>query len=478
MNVMGLYSGIDMSMVEQIMAAERAKGARFTQQKERYTQSQNAWRDMNTRLDSLYKRLEDLQKPDTFNSKSVKMTGPSNVGVTATSSAATGHYRVQVQQLATQTRLVGGKVNIPEGGDIRTALGLPKGEIILKIGENKTETIAIDETDSLRSISDKINNSTANSGIRSSIVDNRLILTHTEYGDKSLIVEGSLAQELRLSDYTDEDGLKEITAERGQAAKFTIDGLSITRSSNTIDDVIEGLTFNLTNVHNENDSTVISVTENLDKAAEALQRFVEQYNSTQSFIRSQLSVGDPSAENNQTGTLTGDGTLMRLQSSLRSMMTSSKSHGTSINGLQDLGVTIDRNGTASFDRTVLDKQVRNNPDEVSRFFSSSERISETIEDDEGNRVTNTRTERKGFSQDMRTFVNQYISSSNGIIKSRRDTYDRMIRDVNDRITRFEERLEMRRDRYIRQFTALDTAMMRAEFQMNFMFSQLGMNRNN
>lgn len=127
---------------------------------------------------------------------------------------------------------------------------------------------------------------------------------------------------------------------------------------------------------------------------------------------------------------------------------------------------------------MLDKQVRNNPDEVSRFFSSSERISETIEDDEGNLVTNTRTERKGFSQDMRTFVNQYISSSNGIIKSRRDTFDRMIRDVNDRITRFEERLEMRRNRYIRQFTALDTAMMRAEFQMNFMFSQLGMNQNN
>lgn len=470
MNVMGLYSGIDMSMVEQIMEAERAKGARFTQQKEKYTQSQNAWRDMNTRLDSLYKRLDDLQKPDTFNSKSVKMTGPSNVGVTATSSAATGDYRVQVKQLATQTRLVGGKVNLPEDGDIRTALGLTKGEITLKIGEDKTETIEIDETDSLRSISDKINSKTNESGIRSSIVDNRLVLTSTEYGDKSLIVEGSLAQELRLSDYTDEDGLKEITAEKGQEAKFTIDGLEITRSSNAVSDVIEGLTFNLTNVHNDNESTVVSVTEDMDKAAEALQKFVEQYNSTQSFIRSQLSVGDPSAENNQTGTLTGDGTLMRLQSNLRSMMTSTEAHGTTIRGLQDLGVSVDRNGTASFDRSKLETQVKNNPNEVKDFFSSSK----SVTDDEGE----TSTETKGFSRDMRSFVNQYISSTDGIIKSRRDTYDRMIRDVNDRITRFEERLDMRRDRYIRQFTALDTAMMRAESQMDFMFSQLGMNQNN
>lgn len=468
MNVMGLYSGIDMSMVEQIMEAERAKGVRFTQQKEKYTKSQNAWKDMNTRLDSLYKRLDDLQKSDTFNSKSVKMTGPSNVGVTATSSAATGDYRVQVKQLATQTRLVGGKVNLPEDGDIRTALGLTKGEITLKIGEDKTETIEIDETDSLRSISDKINSKTNESGIRSSIVDNRLVLTSTEYGDKSLIVEGSLAQELRLSDYTDEYGLKEITAEKGQEAKFTIDGLEITRSSNAVSDVIEGLTFNLTTVHTGTESTVVSVTEDLNKAADALQKFVEQYNSTQNFITSQLSVGDPSAENNETGTLVGDGTLMRLQSSLRSMMTSSESHGTSIKGLQDLGVTIDRNGTASFDRSKLDKQVKENPDEVKDFFSSSK----SVTDDEGQ----TSTETKGFSRDMRTFVNQYISSSNGIIKSRRDTYDRMIRDVNDRITRFEERLDMRRDRYIKQFTALDTAMMRAESQMDFMFSQLNMNQ--
>lgn len=464
MNVMGLYSGIDMSMVEQIMEAERAKGVRFTQQKEKYTKSQNAWRDMNTRLDSLHKRLEDLQKPETFSSKSVKMTGPENISVTASTNAATGDYRVQVQQLATQTRLSGKRVET--GGDIRTALN-KSGNLEINTGGGDSLNIEIDENDSLRSISDKINNSTADSGIRSSIVDNRLILTNTEYGEKPLEVGGSLANDL---------GFNGVTAVIGQESKFTIDGLSITRSSNTIDDVIEGLTFNLTNVHNENDSTVISVTENLDKAAEALQKFVEQYNSTQNFIRSQLSVGDPSAENNQTGTLTGDGTLMRLQSSLRSMMTSSESHGTSIKGLQDLGVTIDRNGTASFDRAVLDKQVRDNPNEVSRFFSSSERISETIEDDEGNPVTNTRTERKGFSQNMRSFVNQYISSTDGIIKSRRDTYDRMIRDVNDRITRFEERLEMRRDRYIKQFTALDTAMMRAESQMDFMFSQLNMNQ--
>lgn len=462
LNMMGIYSGIDMSMIDKIMEAEAAKGTKFTRQKEQYTKSQNAWKDMNTRLDSLYKRLEDLQKPETFNSKSVNMTGPENVAVSASSSAATGNYRVQVKQLATQTTLTGTRVDTDS---IHEELGFA-GTVEFN-GGGEGLSIEVIETDSLRDISEKINKTTSSSGIRSSIVDNRLILSNTEFGDINLSVSGTndLTTNLGLT------GSEEVKLDRGKKSEISINGVDIEpRASNTIDDVIEGLTFNLTNVHGENESTVVSVTEDLDKAADALQKFVEQYNSTVSFIKTQLSVGDPSADDNQAGTLSGDGTLMRLQSSLRSMVTNQESHGTSINGLQSLGVTVDRNGTASFDRTVLEKQVKENPNEVKDFFSSTRQVPN--EDGEG-----TTTERKGFSTDMRSFVNQYISSSSGIIKTRQDTYDRMIRDVNDRITKFEERLEMRKNRYIKQFSALDTAMMQAESQMDFLFSQLNMNQN-
>lgn len=457
---MGIYSGIDMSMVDKIMEAEAAKGTKFTRQKEQYTKSQNAWKDMNTRLDSLYKRLEDLQKPETFNSKSVTLTGSDNVGVTAGSNAATGNYRVQVQQLATQTRFTGSRVSIDS---IHTDLNMEGSfSFNLGVGEENLFTFGVEIGDSLKAISEKVNNQSENTGIRSSIVDNRLIFTHIEYGvEKKLEVS---------SQGIDNLGLNNGTLSEGKNALLRIDGLDVERTSNTITDVIEGLSFNLTNVHSTGESTVVGVTENLDKAADALQKFVEQYNSTMNFVKSQLSVGDPSAENNTTGTLSGDGTLMRLQSSLRSMVTSQESHGTSINGLQSLGVTVDRNGTASFDRTVLEKQVKENPNDVKDFFSSTRQVAN--EDGEG-----TTTERKGFSTNMRSFVNQYISSSSGIIKTRRETYDRMIRDVNDRITKFEERLEMRKNRYIKQFSALDTAMMKAESQMDFMYSQLNMNQN-
>ena len=465
MNVMGLYSGIDMSMVDQMIEAEKAKGVKFTQRKEQYTQSQNAWKDLNTRLDSLHKRLDDLQKPENFQSKTAKLTGPEHFSVSTETNALTGNYRVQVSQLATQSRLNGEQVKLGDNviDSVDTTLGI-NGSISFK---GETSTIEISDTDSLRDISRKINEKTSESGVKSSIIDNRLVLVNTEFGTESIGLTGSGDTLSRL-------GLnqEEII---GQEAKFSIDGLEVTRSSNTIDDAIEGLTFTLTNVHAGEESTVLAVSENLDKAADTLQKFVEQYNSTQSYITQQLSVGDPSAENNKTGTLSGDGTLMRLQSSLRSLMTASTGTG-EIKSLADLGVTIDRSGTASFNRSALEEQLKDKPQAVSDFFSRT--VTEQVEvEKDGIMTTESKSERKGFSVDMRSFVNEYISGTTGIIKGRQDTYDRMIKDLNKRIEQFDMRIDAKRERYIRQFSALDTAMMRAESQMNFMFSQLGMNSN-
>lgn len=449
-SMMGAFSGVDMSMINSMIQAEASKGTRFTEQKQEYTTSQNAWKDMNTRLDNLYTRLDDLQNPETFNSKAVNMTGPENVTVTASTSAATGDYKLHVDRLATQTRLTGDRVAV--NGDIRTELG-HSGTLTVNAVD-----INIEASDSLLSISEKINSSSDETGVRSNIVDNRLVLTHTEYGANDITVAGAVAGDV---------GLAGIAADTGQTSQFSVDGIVIERDTNSIDDVIDGVTFDLTNVHTGSESTLVSVTDDLDKAAETLQKFVDQYNSTQSFITSQLSVGDPSASNNKTGALSGDGTLMRLQSSLRSMVTSREAHGTSIKGLQELGVSVDRNGTASFDREKLETQIKEKPNEVNDFFSSSTTTP-------GEAGAPDVTERNGFSTDMRSLVNQYISSSSGVIKTRQDTYDRMIRDVNKRIDRFDERLAMRKERYIKQFSALDTAMMQAESQMNSMFSQLGM----
>lgn len=480
MNIMGTYSGIDMATVEQLIQAESSRGVRFTKQKDTYQKQQTAWKDVNGRLDNLYTKLDNLKKPDTFNSKTVTVSSEKYVSATANSTATTGEYDLKVKQLATNTRLTGDKLNInslTEKMDIENTLiidsGIPaEGTTFDENGKPINTTkfeIEINAEDSLKDIRDKINAETDKSKVKASIVDNRLILTHAEMGEKSLSVSGGAASSLGL-----EDG--KFTFTEGQKALFEIDGLSIEKDSNTITDVLDGVTLNLQKVHSVDESDKISITNNSDKAAETMQELVDQYNSLNSFIDQQISVGDPSAENNKTGTLVGDSSLVRLQSSLRSMFTRNMDTSSeSIKNLQDLGVEIDRYGKASFNKEKFVETLEKNPNDVEKFFHNSEIVTTTGVDADGVETTNTETKLSGFANTARSLVNEYISSSSGIIKTKNDTYDRLIKDVNQRIETFNARIATKREQYIKQFTALDTAMMQAESQLQFMMGQMGGN---
>ncbi|WP_225743887.1 flagellar filament capping protein FliD [Marinilactibacillus sp. Marseille-P9653] len=455
MNVMGLYSGIDMSTVEQLIQAESSRGVKFTKQKETYQKQQTAWKDVNSRLDNLYKKFEVLKNPETFNSKTVKTSNEGFVSVSSTSNADTGEYKLKVSQLATATRLTGTQADL--------GLLSEDSKLTINNGESDFEFDITTEMD-LKDIKNLINETSSDSKVKASIVDNRLILTRSDLGNKTLSVDGDAVQALGFKS----SELVSVEAVKGQSAILFIDGLEITKDSNTIDDVIEGVTFKLQNVHEDNKSDTLTISDNTEKAATAMKELVDQYNSLNSFIKQQTSVGDPSAENNVTGTLVGDSSIARLQTNLRSMFTRNiETASGSVNNLQDLGVQIDRNGTATFNSDKLIKKLEEDPDGVVNFFHSSEQV----EDESGSKTTKL----SGFANAARSLVNEYISSTTGIIKTKSETYDRLIKDVNQRIETFNKRIETKREQYIKQFTALDTAMMQAESQIQFMMGQLGGN---
>ena len=107
------------------------------------------------------------------------------------------------------------------------------------------------------------------------------------------------------------------------------------------------------------------------------------------------------------------------------------------------------------------------------FFHGTEETTETVTED-GVTTTKPVTKLTGFADEARSLVNEYISDTTGIIKTKSDTYDHLtIKDINARIDTFNLRIESKREQYIKQFTALDTAMMQAESQLEYMMGQLG-----
>lgn len=478
MNILGSYSGIGMETVDKLIEAEKAKGARFTNKQTKIQDQQAAWKDIGSRLDSLYTKIGALQKGENFSSQTVRSNIKDSpfLSVSSNKNAASGVYEMKVKQLATASRLTGEKITTA----IDEPLGF-EGEFSFKsvsiddpdlvdpdFSIPELSGITIEKDDSLKDIVLKINETSKDSNVQASVVDGRLILTSTELGESTVRTQGEDGLPEKLGFSGGEEQFK-----KGQNSIVNIDGMEIERNTNQIEDAIEGLTINLTSIHRDDNSEVITVAHDTQKTVNVVKEFIDQYNSVINFIGRQTDVGDPTAENNTRGSLVGESSLIRLQSSLRSLLTRNlKSNPDDGFNLSELGIEVDRYGVATLDEAALREKVLEDPANVARAFYQPE--SAPIE---GSEATGKSGKAKGgMTQQLKELVESYTSKSRGIIKNKQDSYDRTLKDIAKQIETFDARIERKRARYISEFTALDQAMMQAESQMDYLYSQMNMGR--
>ncbi|MBT2731855.1 flagellar filament capping protein FliD [Carnobacterium sp. ISL-102] len=474
---LGSYSGIDSTTIDSMIEAESGKVIQYTSKQVSITAEKNAWKDINTRLDSLYTNLGTLGEDKTFQSKTITSSDESKLSITSTTNAAVSNYKIEVTQLATSTQIISGDFTLPDGKTVKGSLGLSGSFTILnneKVGPevdgsptNSGFEIKIIEADTLKDIVGKINEVSKETGIQAKIIDNRIVMTDSNMGDRTMSFGGDLTEELGFG----AEG-KVFEGANGQPAMLIIDGITVTRDTNTITDAVEGLTIELKGLTEASKPVVVGIKEDTDTTVKAFQSFVDQYNSALTFIGDQLDVGDPSAEGNATGALAGDSSLMRLQSSLRSLMTQSVNSGNAAyNNLGSIGISVDRYGAATLDSTKLKTALADDPTAVKKMLFQT--IStDTPSTDENGVTTIVTTEKEvGMAQKMRSLIDTYISDKSGIIATKSATYDKLSEDISKSITKFNERLVKKRENYVAMFTRLDTAMMEAESQLAYLQSQ-------
>ena len=436
-------------MIDQLMAVEKRPLVQMSERKTTMETQKNAWNDVRTRLNNLFEKIKVLQNSDTFSS--MKATGSESATITTSKNSPEGVYEISVQQLATKTSVIGGKI-VEESSDSTKALGLT-GTFKLNTKGKDAKEIEIVETDTVRTIAEKINAVSKESGVRASIIDNRLVLNNLETGAKAI----QIAEEAD-STILNQLGLKD-TSEviEGKNAKFKVNGVSVEKESNSVKDVVEYTTINLTKAHAAGSSDTITISKDTSKVEEAVKGFVDQYNSTMTFISDQLKAGSPDDGGEKRGTLASDGSLMRLQSTLRTMVTSSLSNEkTAIKDLSQLGVsTVDRFGQLTFDASKLKEKLEEDPIQVQNFFMSK--------NSEGKDI--------GLVPKINSYIDSF-SSSTGIIKGKTDSFERSIKEVNKQVDAFTLRMERKEQYYISMFSKLDTAMMEAESQMGWLTSQI------
>ena len=376
---LGIGSGVLTSdLVDQLVAAERRPTeVRLDQRTERTEALISAYGKLRSAVTELRLPMRQLGSADAMKSFSATSSG-SNIDVSVDASKASrGSYSLDVKSLAQSQALASRDVFAD-----RDATSVGRGTMALQVGD-KTTNITIDSSnDTLQGLANAINE--ANAGVSAGVIDTgngfQLVLSADETGEANAVnisvTEDGAAPGLNrfafdTADPVNMDGMRQTIA--ASDAVMEINGVEIRRATNTIENVVDGLTFNITG---EGKST-IKVEQDTAAVAERVQAFVDKFNELQGTIR-ELSSFD--SETGQGSILTGDSTVRNIQSQLKRVLTDiiPGLENASVRSLADVGIGTDfRTGELQFDSQKFQQQLRENPDDVTALFAEQGRTSDS-----------------------------------------------------------------------------------------------------
>ena len=188
--------------------------------------------------------------------------------------------------------------------------------------------------------------------------------------------ESGASNEMKISDnhasptyaYDATDGAQLTQRVAGIDAAFTVDGISMTRSSNSFDDLFDGFTLDL----KKTSSSAIRISSEVD--LDSVKTLVEGYVGTYNEVMQSLTImgQNDMVEDENDGALIGDSTLREVKAELREM--SSTAIGGYEGGpyyLSFLGVSTQRDGSLNFDPKRLETQFKAKPETVRAFFTNN-----------------------------------------------------------------------------------------------------------
>jgi flagellar hook-associated protein 2 len=272
--------------------------------------------------------------------------------------------------------------------------------------------------------------------------DYRLILTSKNTGaDQAISIAdssgGTLNNQLLAYDAsTNTDGMQVIQG--ASDASFKYNGITLTRSKNSIDDIVTGMTINLLE---DSGSANIAITQDTTSISDALSSFVTNYNSLTSQLTS-MTTSDTTT--GTVGIFNGDSTIYGITRSINQIITSINSDGLS---LPQFGIDITQDGTMTFNSSTFTSKFNENAARSEKFFS-------------GVTTTNSSgstTSVDGVFTSMSTLMNRY-SGSNGILKTLTTGSATELKALNDNKTKSQSLLDARYATMQARFVQYDTIM--------------------
>jgi flagellar hook-associated protein 2 len=422
-SISGISSGVDFpALTDQIIALERRPADRLQSiidKDKKRTDALETFRTLLTNLKTAATAFKDGTGLDAYNTSvsGADSTGRMLLAATASAGARSGSYVVEIETLARAQKT---------SGTTQTSGTDPLGYAgDFTIG---AANITVSATDSLTAIRDRIN--AANTGLTPTKVtasilsvsptDQRLILTSDVSGTAGAFTPtdvngGTVLQSL---------GLTGPPSPPGVDAKFTIDGVAFTRSSNTVGDAIAGVTLTLTAAELGRTATV-GIERQPVAAKGAATAFVEAYNKIAGFVRDQSKVGAP---------LLGDASIRVTRSALaQSLLVPAAGGVDGMSTLGNLGISLTRDGTLTLNSATLESAYNTRNSEMRSVLAD-----------------------RGAA--LLTILDEQLSAGTGLLDQKKRAIETRGGKMATRIVDIDSRLEKRRAALLAQFARSEAAI--------------------
>jgi len=220
-----------------------------------------------------------------------------------------------------------------------------------------------------------------------------------------------------------------------------VDGVSFTRSSNTVSDVVTGLTLNLKTTTSS--AASVDLTRDTSTIKTKIKALVTAYNDAVTIF---TEVSDPKSTLETYGkTLLGDSTTRSLKAQLRSiMMSPSTTPGTSVGSLWQMGLTIDQTGVMSLDETKLDAVLASNYTDVVKTFTGNQ-----------NGVSAYTVAPAGIAGDAFKKLSTLLSKT-GPLLTQSESATTQITKYQAELSKLQTRMDALLLRYQKQFSSMDS----------------------
>ncbi len=339
-NIGGLASGLDTSsIISSIIDVERIPIQQLEARKYDHQVEDNAWQAIKTRYSAVRSALNDLDSSSDFDKLAVaSSSNESAVSVSVTGAPATGTTAFTVSRLAANHQLASA-ANFA-GNDALVGAG---DFIITKGGVDHTITATADTT--VAQLAGQINS--LDIGVSASVIsvdgtDHKLILTSDATGDANTFTTSGTVASLGTMDILQQGVDAQITIGSGGSA------LTLSRSSNTITDLVPGLSIDLRETTAS--AVTISTQRDVDSTVDAVKGLMDEINSTLSTIADATRY---SPESDVAGPLVGSSAARSLAMDLRSALSSAVKPGADYAVASSVGISLNREGTFDVDETKL-----------------------------------------------------------------------------------------------------------------------------